>query len=377
MKLLFLNGSRGEWGYIRPIIDLCIARKIDYGVCATNMVLLSNHGALIDEIKAQGYRVCDDIFMSLEGHSHVTMVKSLGIFLTSFVETINREKPDWLILAGDRGEQLMGAVAAAYTYTPVAHIQAGERSGNIDGVARHAIGKFAHLHFAANQDAADRLARLGEEPFRIHNVGAPQLDELVNGDIAGPADLTSRYDLDVTAPYLLAVLHPVTEEMDLAATQVAAMTSAVGHFNMPKVWILPNNDAGSHAVRQALFLHRKSDTLIFDNLSRRDYLGFLRHATAIVGNSSSGLLEAPTFKIPAVNLGRRQADRVQGSNVINAPFEVDAISAAIKKAISREFKDALTACENPYGDGCSAQRILDILSAMPIDDRLLVKRLTY
>ncbi|EKV26055.1 UDP-N-acetylglucosamine 2-epimerase [Caenispirillum salinarum AK4] len=377
MKLLFLNGSRGEWGYIRPIIDLCVGRGIDYGICATNMLLLSSHGSLVDEIRAEGYKVCDDIFMSLEGHNHITMVKSLGVFLTSFVETINREKPDWVVLAGDRGEQLMGAVAAAYTYTPVCHIQAGERSGNIDGVARHAIGKFVHLHFAANQDAADRLARLGEEPFRIHNVGAPQLDELVKDDVTPATELAHRYDLDATKPYLLAVQHPVTEEMDLAVEQVQAMAQAVGRYDMPKVWILPNNDAGSHAVRRALLKHRGPDTMVFENLTRRDYLGFLKHAAAMVGNSSSGLLEAPTFKVAAVNLGRRQADRVQGTNVINAPFEVDAICAAIDKALSPAFQSTLGTCENPYGDGRSSERILDILTEMPIDDRLLVKRLMY
>lgn len=377
MKLLFLNGSRGEWGYIRPIIDLCVERGIDYGICATNMLLLSSHGSLVEEIRAQGYRVCDEIYMSLEGHNHLTMAKSLGVFLTAFVGTLSREKPDWLILAGDRGEQLMGAVAAAYTYTPTAHIQAGERSGNIDGVARHAIGKFVHIHFAANEDAALRLARLGEEPFRIHQVGAPQLDELVTGEVTPAAELANRYAIDAAQPYLLVVQHPVTEELGQAVTQVEALAGAVARYPLPKVWILPNNDAGSRAVRKALLLHRGPDTLVFDNLTRRDYLGFLRYAAAIVGNSSSGLLEAPTFKVPAVNLGRRQADRVAGANVISAPFEVDAICAAIDTALSPGFRAGLAHCVNPYGDGHSAGRILDVLAATPVDDRLLVKRLLF
>lgn len=377
MKLMFLNGSRGEWGYIRPIIDKCRERGIDYSICATNMLLLSSYGRLVDEIRNQGYNVGSEIYMSLEGNNHGTMVKSLGVFLTSFVDELLREKPDWLVLAGDRGEQLMGAIAAAYSYTPVAHIQAGERSGNIDGTARHAIGKFVHLHFAANEDAAQRLERLGEEPFRIHQVGAPQLDELVSGDVASPAELQARHDLDVSAGYLLVVQHAVTEEMSKAVGQAETLAAALTGYDKPKIWILPNNDAGSNAVRQTLIHRRDGNTLLFDNLTRRDYLGLLKHASAIVGNSSSGLLEAPTFGVPAVNIGRRQADRVAGANVLHVDFDQDAIRRAIESAISPAFRATLRDCVNPYGDGRSSERILDILLKTPRDDRLLVKRVTY
>ncbi len=377
MKLLFMTGSRGEWGYIRPIIRLCEARGIDYEICATNMTLLPGYGSLIDEIRHQGFRVSDEIFMSLEGHNHFTMLKSLGVFLMSFADTLHRVRPTWVVLAGDRGEQLMAAVASAFTYIPMAHIQAGERSGNIDGVSRHAIGKFAHLHFAANDDAAERLNKLGEEAFRIHMVGAPQIDEMVSEPVTTPEDLTSHFEMDATKPFLLVVQHPVTEEMDLARTQVESLSAALRRFDLPKVWILPNNDAGAALVRQGLLQARTRDTFIFDNLSRADFLGFMAASRCMVGNSSAGLLEAPTFKIPAVNLGRRQADRVQGANVINASFETDEIEQAIKGALSDDFKDSLDDCVNPYGDGRSSERILDILNDTPIDDRLLIKKLVY
>ena len=146
---------------------------------------------------------------------------------------------------------------------------------------------------------------------------------------------------------------------------------------MNKIWILPNNDAGSQSVRRALLQNRASDTYIFDNLSRNDYLGLLNYCDAIIGNSSSGLLEAPTFSTPAVNLGRRQADRVQGLNVINAEFNEIEIKEAIKRAISNHFRDEIAHCENPYGDGNSSGRILKILEQVPVDDNLLIKKLTY
>jgi len=377
MKLLFINGSRGEWGYIRPLIEQCISVGIEYSICATNMLLLPGYGTLVDEIKHDGFSVDDEIYMSLEGSNHYTMVKSLGIFLTSFVDVLYRQRPDWIILAGDRGEQMMGSIAGAYTYTPVAHIQAGERSGNIDGIARHALGKFAHLHLAANEDAVERLLKLGEEPFRVHNVGAPQLDELVQGFISSRAEIAQSYNIGESEPYLLIAQHPVTEEMDRAEEQVKILVESLNHFKMRKIWILPNNDAGSETVRRILLHQRRSDIQVYENLTRKDYLGLLKHCQAMVGNSSSGLLEAPTFGVPAVNIGRRQANRVQGINVINANFTSPECIQAIEKAISPEFRAAMKDCVNPYGDGRSAQRILDILQKTPVDDKLLIKNLVY
>jgi GDP/UDP-N,N'-diacetylbacillosamine 2-epimerase (hydrolysing) len=378
MKLLFLTGSRGEWGYIRPLLRLCQERSVEYDICVTNMHLLSRFGMSMREIEEDGFTISDKIYMTLDGYDHYAMAKSLGIFLPSFVDSLRRVKPDWIVLAGDRGEQLMGAIAGAYTYTPVAHIQAGELSGNIDGQARHAIGKFSHLHFASNEDAGQRLIKLGEEPFRVHVTGAPQLDELDQGRYTSLSDLNSRYEIAFDEPFLLVVFHPVTEEFSQAQEQVEALASALNRFEMPRVWILPNSDAGSETVRQAILSERKGKTHLFKNLTREDYLGILKCSSAIVGNSSSGLLEAPTFEVPAVNIGRRQADRVQGENVIPVPdFEADGIAQCIEHAVSDDFRKSLRGTVNPYGDGHSAERIMDILGRIPRDSRLLIKTLTY
>jgi UDP-hydrolysing UDP-N-acetyl-D-glucosamine 2-epimerase len=377
MKLLFLTGSRGEWGYIRPILRLCVQRRIPYHLCVTNMHLLPAYGLSVNDIKADGFRVGDEIFMSLEGHNQYTMAKSLGIFMISFVDVLKRVRPDWLILAGDRGEQMAGALAAAYTYVPIAHIQAGELSGNIDGHARHAIGKFAHLHFASNRDAADRLRRLGEQPFRIKLVGAPQLDELIQGHSSALRKLEEKYDIDLRKPYLIIVQHSVTEEYDQAERQMQATLEAVNTFAMTKIFILPNNDAGCDAVRNSIMQKRKGESRLFPNLPREDYLGFLKHAACLVGNSSSGILEAPTYRIPVVNLGRRQANRLQGKNVLNAPFEVDKIKRTIQKACSVSFRHTFRNSMNPYGDGHSSERILKWLEETPRDTQLLSKQLTY
>ena len=377
MKLLFINGSRGEWGYIRPVVNKCIEFGINYSICATNMLLLPNYGTLVEEIKEDGFQVDDEIYMSLEGNNHFTMSKSLGVFLMSFSDILLRQRPDWVVLAGDRGEQLMGAIACAYTYTPVAHIQAGERSGNIDGTARHALGKFVHLHFASNHDAAERLLKLGEQPFRVCNVGAPQLDDIKKDFISNTDHLSKVFKINKNEHFLLVALHPVTEELHLAEEQITVLVKALHAFNLKKIWILPNNDAGSETIRRTLLFHRSADIQVYDNLTRSEYLGLLQNCRAIIGNSSSGLLEAPTFQTPAVNIGRRQNNRIQGKNVINSDFDLDKCVKAIKKAISPQFHKTIRGTCNPYGDGKSSERILEILQNTTIDNKLLTKELVY
>lgn len=378
-KIMVITGSRGEWGYIRPILRLIEKREdVKAILVVTNMHLLPAYGNSYKEIENDGFHIDYKVHMSLDGYSHVTQAKSLGIFLSSMPDIIENEKPDWILLAGDRGEQLMGAIAGAYTYTPVAHIQAGEVSGNIDNMTRHAIGKLIHLHFASNQDAADRLIRLGEEPFRVHNVGAPQIDEMIAAQYTELSEIEDKLCVHLQNGYLLGVMHPVTEEADKAEMQAEIFIKALNHFPLPKIIILPNNDAGSNGVKRAIQEYREGEYYMYANLKREDYLGLLKNADCIVGNSSSGLLEAPTFRVPAVNIGRRQNMRFRGINVIDVPFVLEEVIAAIEKAMSRAFHEQLEKeCENPYGDGHSSERILDLLVNTPVDQKLLVKKLTY
>jgi len=378
-KIMFITGSRGEWGYIRPILRLIEKRDdVEYRLVVTNMHLLPAYGCSYKEIEKDGFKINYKIQMSLDGYSHYTMAKSLGIFLTSLPDIIENEKPDWIILAGDRGEQLMGAVASGYTYTPVAHIQAGEVSGNIDGMARHAIGKFVHLHFASNEDAKNRLLKLGEEPFRVYNVGAPQLDEMVRDQYTDLEEIQRKLGIHLSDGYILAVLHPVTEEKSRAKEQAEIFIKALNEITLPKVIIMPNNDAGSNDIRYAIDNYRRGEYHIYANLKRQDYLGMLKNCDCIVGNSSSGLLEAPTFGIPAVNIGCRQNMRFRGNNVIDVEFKKEVIIEAIKKAQTTEFKKFLKENpDNPYGDGNSSEKILKLLLETKVDENLLVKHLTY
>ncbi len=378
--IAIVTGSRGEYGYLRPIIHAINAcSDMEYDLIATNLHLLSDFGYSLGELEKDGVQVSDKIYMALDGYTPASMAKSLGVFLLGVSDALVRLQPDIVLLAGDRGEQLMAAIAAAHMSIPVAHIQAGELSGNVDGMTRHAIARYAHIHFAANEDAAERLRKTGEEEFRIHLTGAPQLDEFVNGDYASEEEVKRTYNLSGTEPLILFVQHSVTEEFEDSAQQVRETLAAVCRLGYQTMIVFPNNDAGSEEVRSVIERNLQPFMRVERTVPRRMYIGLMKMASAMVGNSSSGLIEAPLFNLPVVNVGTRQRNRYRGENVIDVPAESAAIQAALEDALQPGFRKALQAQSfKPYfGDGKVAKRIVDILQETPIDERLLKKQLAY
>lgn len=373
-----LTGSRGEWGYIRPVLRR-IEREpeLDYALIVTNMHLLPEFGMSVHEIERDGFKVHERIYMTFDGYNAATMTKSLACLLLELPTVLQRLKPDILLLAGDRGEQLMGAIAGVHLGIPVAHIQAGELSGNVDGVVRHGITKLAHVHFAANEAFAERVRRLGEQEFRIHMTGAPLVDELVEGVVTSSTELCARYRLNEEDPLILAVQHPVTEEEAAAGEQVAETLHALMEIDWPTVFIYPNADAGSEHIRAQLARHKRASIRLFRNLPREDYLGLMRLADVVVGNSSSGIMEAPSFGTPCVNIGRRQNGRPQAENAINVGYDRHEILEGIRRATEPAFVARAKTSANPYGDGRAADRIVKILRDLEIDDALLRKEMTY
>ena len=372
--------GRMTYGYSRPVMRaLEQDPEMRYSLVVTNQHLLPTFGYSIDEIERDGLNITDRIYNTLDGYNPATMAKSLGVFLMSITDTLVRLAPDIVLVVGDRGEHLMAAIAGANMNIPVAHIQAGERSGNIDGLTRHAIARFAHIHFASGPDAAERLLRSGEEEFRIFLTGAPQLDELVNGQASSREEIARRFGLSDGDPLLLVVQHPVTEEFGDGVAQMEETLEAVCELAYPTVLIFPNNDAGSDDLRLMIERYHRPFMHVERNLPREVYAGLMRSASVLVGNSSSGLIEAPAFDLPAVNIGNRQRDRARGSNVIDAPYDRRAIVEAIKTAVSPSFKEQISAADDsPYlGDGRVSERIVDILKTIPIDEKLLRKQIAY
>jgi len=379
-KILVITGSRGEYGYIRPLIQLMNeSDTIESEVLATNMHLLPEFGNSLSRFHIDNIPVEHKIYMALSGFTNASMVKSLGVFMLSIGDILFNNPPDIILLAGDKGEQLIAAIAGAHMNIPVAHIQAGELSGNIDGMSRHAITRFTHIHFAANEDAETRLINMGEEHFRIFKVGASQLDEFFQNSITSPEVIAKKYSLDLEKPILLVVQHPVTEQAALSGEQMKTTMKAITSLGHQSIIIYPNNDAGSISVQECIMANQNINMKIERNVSRETYGGLMNVASAIVGNSSSGIIEAPSFQLPAINIGRRQKDRFQGKNVINVENHenIEKIEKAIRKALSREFKESLKNLENPYGDGKSCSRILKILETIPLNEKLLFKKITY
>jgi GDP/UDP-N,N'-diacetylbacillosamine 2-epimerase (hydrolysing) len=374
-----LTEARSSYGYLRPIARLIEHDpELRYSLLVTSQHLLPDFGYSIEDIERDGLNITDRIYMTLDGYTPATMAKSLGVLLLGVTDALVRLRPDLLLVLGDRGESLMGAVAAAHMNIPVAHVQAGERSGNIDGITRHAITRFTHIHFASGPEAAERLRRMGEEEFRIFTTGAPQLDELVNGSVARPAEVADRFHLDLERPLVLVVQHPVTEEFGEGVAQMEETLEAVCELEEQTVVIFPNTDAGSDDLRHMIERHHRPFMRVERNVPRYVYGGLMQVASVLVGNSSSGLIEAPAFGLPAVNVGLRQRDRARAANVIDVPYDRRAIVEAIRRAMTPEFRRELEGSDSPYlSDGRVSERIVEILKTIPIDERLIRKQIAY
>jgi GDP/UDP-N,N'-diacetylbacillosamine 2-epimerase (hydrolysing) len=376
MKILFVLGSRGEWGYIRPVIEEAQKNGHTSEIWACNMSVLSRFGQLVQEIEDQGYNVRHKSLTAIDGDSRLAMSRSFGVTALSFADFISNNKYDWIIFSGDRSEQLAAVIVAAMNYIPIAHIQAGEKSGNIDGVSRHAIARFAHVHFASNEDAAIRLERSGEERNRIYITGAPQLDEIRIDQLPKLDELISRKVVN-REKYILAVLHGTTEDESQIDEQAEVLIEALSKQELPIIWIGSNNDSGATAIGSLVKSSLRLNDKFYVNLNRVDYLSLLANSQLLIGNSSSGILEAPTFKTPVINLGRRQEGRVKAKNVIQGDFNLDSINYCLNLASDPDFLKNCESVTNPYGDGNSSQLVIEILEKIVPDYEFLTKQISY
>jgi UDP-hydrolysing UDP-N-acetyl-D-glucosamine 2-epimerase len=288
-------------------------------------------------------------------------VGNLIVYLTKKVREI---RPDIILLLGDRGEMLAGAIVGNYTGIPVAHIHGGEITSTVDEPVRHAITKLAHLHLPATKKSARRIIRMGEKTSRVHVVGAPGLESILSGVFTPKAKLVKKYRIKPHQPLVLVVQHPVSAEVADAAQQMRATLTAVAGLQYQALVMYPNADAGGRQMIGVIedFCRKNHMIHAYKNLPHDDYLGLLKIASVLVGNSSSGIIEAPSFHLPVVNIGTRQEGRERAGNVIETGYTEQEISAAIKKAISDQmFLQKLRRCRNPYGSGDSSRRIVDVL----------------
>lgn len=378
-KILVTLESRATYGYSRNVMRAMREfPDLELATLVTGMHLMPEMGNSVELIRGDGFPVTAEVPLAPSGSGAGAWARAMGGAMAGFADAIERIAPDIVLLSGDRAETITLCMTAAYMGIPIAHIQAGDKSGHIDDAARYAIAKLAHVHFASCEDSANRLRGLGEQEFRIINTGAPQLDD-INRDFKAASLSFGERDIDLSRPYLLLIMHPVMAERDEVSRQISDTLEACLASGLPVVWIYPNSDLGYDDIVQVIDHYKEHSQVVpVANLERDDYFKLLYNAVALVGNSSSGILEAPSFKVPVVNIGNRQRGRPQASNICNCVATREAIAAAIKTALSNpDFKKACANAVNPYGDGKSSQRICEILRDIPLDRRLMDKETTF
>lgn len=378
-KILYVSGTRADYGLMRYTLDKIKNHPdLELEIIVTGMHLMAEFGTTINEIKDDGfkYHIIDSVY---EKDDKEAMLNFIGMFIQKIPEMIKKIEPDIILLLGDRGEMLAGAIAGAYLGIPVAHLHGGEISSTVDDLARHAITKLSNIHLPANLESAKRITKMGEKPEMVFVVGAPGLDSMFHEKLIEPEKIAEIYDLDLSQSIILVLQHPVTLEVEEAPFQIRETLEAVLDLNCQTILVYPNADAGGRSMINIIQKYENSPCLnTFKSLPRRDYLSILNIASVLVGNSSSGIIEAASFKLPVVNIGTRQNGRDRAENVIDATYEKEDIKAKIIYCIySDDFKNKVKNCKNPYGDGNTGAKIADILSKIPLDQNLLQKRLNY
>ena len=370
--------ARSDYGIYLPVLHAIQADPaLRLHLIAAAMHLSPEFGLTATMIEADGFEIAERIEMLLSSDTPEGIAKSMGLGAIGFAQAYARFRPDILVVLGDRFEMHAAALAALPFKIPVAHIHGGEvTSGAIDDALRHAITKLSHFHFVTTQTYARRVRQLGEDPWRIVVTGAPGLDNLRQIELLNAAELEDHFGLTVKQPPLLVTCHPVTLQYEQTAWQTGELLAALEAAQAPVVFTLPNADTSGRIIIQQIqeYVQRHASAQMVDNLGTRGYFSLMSLASSMVGNSSSGIIEASSFKLPVVNIGARQEGRVRAANVIDVGYERAEILEGIRQATQPAFRDGLQDLTNPYGDGTASEKIVHHLKTVALDDRLVIKR---
>lgn len=377
-KVCYISGTRADFGLMQSTLQAVDAHPgLELSIVVTGMHLSPQFGNTVADIERAGLPVSARVALDMDPATGATMARNLGRMLTAFVDVLEKLAPDLVLLLGDRGEMLAGALAAIHLNIPVVHVHGGERSGTVDEPVRHAISKLSHWHFAATADAAERLVRMGERRASVFVTGAPGLDGLdgLAALVATPrAALLEQAGLRADAPLALMVYHPVLQEAGAAGGEAGRIVDVLLQQGMQIVALMPNADAGSEAIRAALSERAGLPGMhVATHFPRERFACWMAAADLMIGNSSAGIIEAATFGTPVVNIGARQNLRERNANVMDVPARAEAIAAAAAAALAR----GRLAPANVYGDGNSAQRIAGLLAELPLDRSVLMKTNAY
>jgi GDP/UDP-N,N'-diacetylbacillosamine 2-epimerase (hydrolysing) len=369
--ICYISGTRADFGLMCSSLQTIRDHPgLSVDVIATGMHLSPLYGQTVREIEAAGLRVSARVPVPLEPATGATMARNIGRMTEAFVDSMEAGRPDVILLLGDRGEMLAGAVAGIHLGIPVAHVHGGERSGTVDESIRHAISKLAHLHFVATPESRERLVRMGEALEHIYVSGAPGLDGLTGIPPLDRVEVMTRFGLEPGKPFALMIYHPVLQETGNAERDTAAQIAALSAAGLQILALKPNSDGGSDGVRAALDAAAGTHGLhVFAHLGREDFLAAMATADLMIGNSSSGIIEAASFGTPVVNVGWRQNLRERNANTADS----EADPAALAAAIGRQLAHGRYPAFNVYGDGQAGRRIVEVLAGKTIDSALMHK----
>ena len=370
--------SRADYSHLYwPLRELSVHPEVDLAVFVLGAHLSPDFGSTVKEIERDGFPIQARIECLLNSDTDTGMAKTIGLAILGLADALTAWRPDILLLIADRYEMLAPASVALALRIPIAHIEGGEISqGAIDDHVRNALTKLAATHFTSTPTARRRVISMGEEPGRVHHAGAPSLDHLTRSVLLNRNTIETQLGITLTPPTILAAWHPVTILRNTNAEAdafFAVLAAAPGQL----IFVYPNADAGSHALiqRTRQLAAARPNTHIYVNLEAITYWSLLANVTCMIGNSSSGIMEAASFALPVVNVGMRQQGRERARNIIDAPAETEAIQAALHRALSPEFRNSLAGMENPYGNGTAAQTIARVLTTVPLEG-LLIKQPT-
>jgi GDP/UDP-N,N'-diacetylbacillosamine 2-epimerase (hydrolysing) len=382
-RVAAITGIRSEYDILFSVLKAIDAHPdLAVEVIASGAHLSPQFGYTVKEIEADGFPIAQRIDSLLDANSAGSRLKSAALQQIGLVQALEHLRPDFLLVCGDREESISCALAGAYMNIPVAHLAGGDIVvGNVDDSVRHAVTKLSHLHFPFTAESANRIHRMGEEPWRICQTGNPGLDRFGWIPPLSREELANRIDMPPgDGPLLLLIQHNISSEIDDAARQMEISLQAVAELGYPTLVGYPNSDAGSRDIIDVIRRYERSTPNIrtYQNLPREEFLGVLRAASVLVGNSSLGILEAPFLKLPVVNVGNRQKKRQHAENVLFVPHDKERIIAAIRRTLTDiDYREQVAHCSCPFGDGKAGIRIARTLAETPIDNRLLVKDWAY
>jgi len=361
-RIAVITTSRADYGIYRPLLRLLADDpEIELQLIVSGMHLHDAYGRTVDEIEADGFIVTEEVDMLGAGDGALDIAKAVGRGTTLFGEALAMLRPSVAVVLGDRFEMFAGAVAAQLLQVPLAHIHGGELTlGAMDDALRHAMTKLSHLHFVSTEEYGRRVRQMGEEGWRVIVSGAPGLDNLALIEPLHGAELERTVGIALAPAPLMVTYHPVTHDAREIDQQADALLTAIAASGLPVVFTAPNADEGGRRLRAMIraYVAEHDNARYVENLGTRGYFGLMGAARAMVGNSSSGIIEAASFELPVVNIGSRQEGRIRAANVIDCEPEASAIAKAIAGAADTGFRRSLEGLRNPYAANGSASAII-------------------